>query len=55
VAGTGVLDGKRIDPRSFASVNDHSIATVEVIGGSAAAKSYSDPAAAKGVILVTRR
>jgi hypothetical protein len=49
------VDGKRTDAASFASVSEHAIASVEVIGGSAAAKSYSDPAAVNGVILVTRR
>ena len=53
--GLLIVDGKRVDATSFASVNDHSIASLEVIGGSAAAKIYSDPAAANGVILVTRR
>jgi beta-lactamase regulating signal transducer with metallopeptidase domain len=55
MSGLILLDGVRIDAATFRRLNPTGFKTVEIIKGPAAAKRYSDPAAANGVIEITTK
>jgi hypothetical protein len=51
--GLLLVDGKIVETGSVASIRPETIASVEVLKGSAAAAKYADPRAQHGVILIT--
>jgi hypothetical protein len=55
MSGLILVDGVRIDAAAFQRLNASGFKTVDIIKGPEAAKLYSDPAAANGVIRITTK
>ena len=54
-AGLLVIDGVRAEPSRLRSLSPDQIVSIDVLKGPAAAKQYTDPAAARGVIRITTK